>query len=155
MALVLAVLLFILGLAGIVLPVLPGVILIYGGMLLYGLLTGFETLDTNFYVLQGMAVLLAFFIDYLAAATGTRRYGGSGRSAWGAAAGLLLGLFLLGPFGLIVGPFLGAVLVGLAEGKRLEQSVRVGIGTLVGLLGGLILKFGIAGTMIIWFFMSI
>ncbi|MBS3948292.1 MAG: DUF456 family protein [Dethiobacter sp.] len=154
-ALVLAVILFVLGLAGIVLPVLPGVILIYGGMLLYGLLTGFAALDANFYLLQGMALLLTFFIDYLAATVGTRRYGGSRRAAWGAAAGILLGGFLLGPFGVVIGPFLGAVLAELSGGKQLEQSIRIGVGTLIGFLGGTVLKFGIAGLMIIWFFVSI
>jgi len=153
-ALVLTVLLFLLGLAGIVLPILPGVILIYAGMLLYGIMTGFAALDTNFYLLQGMALLLTFFIDYLAASTGTRRYGVSRRSAWGAAAGVLFGLFL-GPFGIIIGPFLGAILAELTGGKQLEQAVRAGVGTLIGFVGGTALKFVIAALMIIWFFISI
>ncbi|MBT9171906.1 MAG: hypothetical protein DDT21_00280 [Syntrophomonadaceae bacterium] len=153
-ALVLTVLLFLLGLAGIVLPILPGVILIYAGMLLYGIMTGFAALDTNFYLLQGMALLLTFFIDYLAASTGTRRYGGSRRAAWGAAAGVLFGLFL-GPFGIIIGPFLGAILAELTGGKQLEQAVRAGVGTLIGFVGGTALKFVIAALMIIWFFISI
>jgi uncharacterized protein YqgC (DUF456 family) len=141
-------------LAGIVLPILPGVILIYAGMLLYGLMTGFATLDTNFYLLQGMALLLTFFIDYLATTAGTRRYGGSSRAAWGAAAGVLLGFFL-GPFGIIIGPFIGAVLAELTGGKKPEQAVRTGIGTLIGFLGGTFLKFVIALLMIIWFFVRI
>lgn len=155
LALILAVVLFLLGLAGIVLPVLPGVILIYAGMLLYGLLTGFAALDANFYLLQGMALLLTFFIDYLATATGSRRYGGSRRAAWGAAAGVLLGFILFGPLGMIFGPFLGAVLAELTGGKQTEQAVRAGIGTLIGFLGGTLLKFVIALLMIIWFFVSI
>ncbi len=155
LAMILAVALFLLGLAGIVLPVLPGVILIYAGMLLYGLMTGFATLDANFYLLQGTALLLTFFVDYLATATGTRRYGGSRRAAWGAAAGMLLGFFLLGPFGMIIGPFLGAVMAELAGGKQPEQAVRAGIGTLIGFLGGTVIKFVIAALMIVWFFVSI
>lgn len=154
-ALISAVLLFLLGLAGIVLPVLPGVILIYAGMLLYGLLTGFAALDANFYLLQGMALLLTFFVDYLAATTGTRRYGGSRRAAWGAAAGILFGFFLLGPFGMIIGPFMGAVLAELSGGKKPEQAVRTGLGTLIGFLGGTVIKFAIALLMIIWFFVRI
>jgi uncharacterized protein YqgC (DUF456 family) len=154
LALVLTVLLFLLGLAGIILPILPGVILIYAGMLLYGLMTGFAALDVNFYLLQGMALLLTFFIDYLATSAGTRRYGGSRRAAWGAAVGVLFGLFL-GPFGIIIGPFLGAVLAELTGGKQLEQAVRAGVGTLIGFVGGTALKFVIAALMIVWFFISI
>lgn len=155
LALILAIVLFLLGLAGIVLPVLPGVILIYAGMLLYGLLTGFAALDADFFLLQGMALLLTFFVDYLATVTGTRRYGGSRRAAWGAAAGVMFGFFLLGPFGMIVGPFLGAILAELSGGKQPEQAVRVGMGTLIGFLGATAIKFVIAALMIVWFFVRI
>jgi uncharacterized protein YqgC (DUF456 family) len=154
-ALVLAVILFILGMVGTVLPVLPGVLLIYSGMGLYGLLTGFAGLDTMFFILQSMAVVLVFSLDYLAVAAGTRRFGGSRYAAWGAALGTLLGLLLFGPFGLIIGPFLGAVFAEVILGKEPTQAVRIGFGTLLGLLGGTVLKLGIQGLMIAWFFLSI
>ena len=154
-ALVLAVILFIMGLIGTVLPVLPGVLLIYAGMVLYGVLTGFAGLDTMFFILQGMAVVLVFSLDYLATAAGSRRFGGSKYAAWGAALGTLLGILLLGPFGILVGPFLGAVTAEIIRGKDPQQAVRIGFGTLVGLLGGTILKLGIEGLMIVWFFLSI
>jgi uncharacterized protein len=154
-ALLLAVILFILGMVGTILPLLPGVILIYTGMVLYGILTGFAGLDTMFFILQGMAVVLVFSLDYLATAAGTRRYGGSSHAAWGAALGTLLGLLLLGPFGIIIGPFLGAVTVEIIRGKNTEQAVKIGFGTLIGLVGGTVLKLGIEALMIIWFFLSI
>ncbi len=60
--------LFILGIAGTFLPVLPGAALIWGGMLVYGFLTGFAQLDSGFYYLQGLVVLLILAIDYMAVA---------------------------------------------------------------------------------------
>jgi uncharacterized protein len=155
LALFLAVILFILGMVGTILPLLPGVTLIYAGMVLYGILTGFAGLDTMFFILQGMAVVLVFSLDYLATAAGTRRFGGSRHAAWGAAFGTLLGVLLLGPFGIIIGPFLGAVTAEIIRGKNAEQAVKIGFGTLVGLVGGTVIKLGIEALMIIWFFLSI
>jgi hypothetical protein len=154
-ALVLAVILFLSGLAGTVLPVLPGVTLIYGGMVLYSALTGFTALNTNFFILQGLAVLLVFAIDYLATAVGSRRYGGSKYAAWGAMIGIVIGVLTLGPFGMIAGPFIGAVTAELITGRQPNQAVRTGFGTIIGLLGGTVLKLSIEVLMIIWFFMAI
>lgn len=154
-ALVLAVIFFVLGLAGTVLPVLPGAILIYAGMLLYGVLTQFATLDANFFLLQGMALVIIFAVDFLATAIGSRRFGGSRYAGWGAAIGTLLGLLIFGPFGIIFGPFLGAVLAELILGKKPDLAVRAGFGTLIGLLGGTALKLSIEILMIIFFFRSI
>lgn len=70
-ALILSIILFIFGLLGTILPILPGAILIYGGMLLYGVMTGFETLDANFFLLQASILVLIFFIDFIASSVGT------------------------------------------------------------------------------------
>ncbi|AFM00402.1 hypothetical protein Desde_2016 [Desulfitobacterium dehalogenans ATCC 51507] len=153
-ALIIAILLFILGLLGTVLPILPGAILIYGGMLIYGLMTGFATLDFSFYFIQGLVFAFIFLVDYLATAAGTRRFGGSKQAGWGAAAGMIVGLFF-GPLGILVGPFLGAVGAELLRKTEFNQAIRVGFGTLVGLLGGTIIKLGVEILMIIYFFIKI
>jgi uncharacterized protein YqgC (DUF456 family) len=155
LALGLAIILFLLGLLGIFLPALPGVILIYAGMLLYGFMTGFALLDAWFFLWQGLALGITFLIDYLAAIVGAKRYGGSRYAIWGAVLGTLLGVVLLGPFGAIMGPFLGAVLGEVLRGTALEQAVRVGFGTLLGFLGGSLLKLGIAVLMLTYFFITI
>lgn len=154
-AMILAVILFILGLAGTVLPVLPGAILVYGGMLLYGILTKFATLNAEFFLLQGMALLLIFAVDFLATAAGTRRFGGSRQAAWGAVIGTVVGLLAFGPFGIILGPFLGAVVAEMILGKKTDQAIRAGFGTLIGILGGTVLKLSIEILMIVFFFLSI
>jgi uncharacterized protein len=155
LAITLAVLLFILGIVGTILPVMPGVILTYGGMLLYGIMTQFAALDANFYLLQGMAVLLIFSVDFLATAAGAKRFGGSRQAAVGAVIGTIIGLLAFGPFGIILGPFLGAVTAELLLGKKPDMAVRSGFGTLIGILGGTLLKIAIQIMMIIYFFLSI
>ncbi len=154
-ALILAILLFIVGLLGTILPILPGAILIYGGMLLYGYLTKFATLDANFFLLQALVLGLIFSVDFLASAVGTRRFKGSKQAAWGAVIGTIVGLIFLGPLGIIIGPFLGAVGAELLRGIQVKQAVRVGFGTLVGILGGTVLKLFAGILMIVYFFIRI
>jgi len=154
LALILAVILFVLGLAGIVLPVLPGIILIYIGMLLYGFMTQFATLDANFFLLQGLVVLLALGIDFIATAVGTKRFGGSKNAVVGTFIGIVLGLLLFGPFGIILGAFLGAVIAEIVLGKKIDLAIRSGFGTLIGIVGATALKILIGILMIIAFFVS-
>ncbi|KGP76572.1 hypothetical protein JT05_03900 [Desulfosporosinus sp. Tol-M] len=154
-ALILALVLFVLGLLGTVLPVLPGAILIYGGMLLYGVMTHFSTLDTNFFLIQALISVLILAIDFLASAAGTRQFKGSRQAVWGAVIGTFLGLLFFGPLGVIIGPFLGAVIAEFINSPDLNQAIRVGIGTLIGFIGGTILKLGIEIIMIIYFFIKI
>ncbi|MBS3982988.1 MAG: DUF456 family protein [Dethiobacter sp.] len=154
LALILAVIFFILGLAGIVLPVLPGIILIYVGMLIYGFMTQFATLDANFFLLQGLVVLLASGLDFVATAVGTKRFGGSKNAVWGAVIGILIGLLLFGPFGIILGSFLGAVIAEILQGKNMNIAIRSGFGTLIGIVGATALKIIIGVLMIIAFFLS-
>lgn len=155
LGMIIAVLFFAAGLAGTFLPVLPGAPLIWLGMLLYGLITGFEKLTAAFFVGQAMAVALVFFIDYAANVWGVKKYGGSSAATWGSLAGLVLGIVLLGPLGIVFGPFVGAVAGDLVAQKPLFSAVRSGVGTIIGMIGGLAFKLVVEAGMIIWFFVTI
>lgn len=155
LALILAIILFIAGLLGTILPVLPGAVLIYSGFILYGLITKFATLDVYFFFLQAVALIIIFLVDFVASAFSTRHFGGSKPAAWGAVIGTILGLLIFGPLGIIIGPFLGATAAELLRGADANQSIRVGFGSLVGALGGTVLKLGAEILMIIYFFMRI
>ena len=154
-AMVVAVLFFLAGIAGTILPMLPGTPLILVGMLAYGYMTGFVTLDLNFFLLQGLATTLTFGVDYVAAAVGTRQYGGSRQAAVGAVIGTLIGAVTLGPLGLVAGCFIGAVGGELLGGKPPAQAMRVGVGALVGFVGAIGAKLAIAALMIAWFFIVV
>ncbi len=155
LALLVAILFFVAGFVGIVFPVLPGVILIWVGMLVYGLMTGFESLSWLFFVGQGAAVAFTIFVDYAATVWGVHRFGGSRVAVWGGIAGMVLGIVLFGPFGIIIGPFLGAFAAELLLRRSAHQALRVGMGTLIGFLGSTATKLLIAGAMLLWFFMEI
>jgi len=155
LAISLAILFFLAGLAGLIIPILPGTPLILVGMLVYGLLTDFENLDIYFFLLQGIAVALAFSTDYIAAAIGTKRYGGSKKASLGAILGTFAGVIFLGPLGIFIGAFLGAFAGELIGGKRPEQALKTGLGALVGFLGSFAIKLFISIAMIVWFFIRV
>ncbi|MDF9407339.1 MAG: hypothetical protein A4E52_00254 [Pelotomaculum sp. PtaB.Bin013] len=149
---VIAVVFFTAGIIGTIMPVLPGAPLIWLGMLIYGIFVKFNNMSWLFFAGQGLVVALVFLIDYLAGVWGVKRYGGSKAAVWGSVIGGILGILLLGPFGLIFGPFIGAVAGELYRKSDLNKAFQVGIGTLIGFLGGTILKLAVEVLMIIWFF---
>jgi len=134
-ALAVAILLFLAGLAGLFLPVLPGTTLVLAGMLIYGLLTGFVGLDLNFFLVQGAALLLTLGVDCLASAAGARLGRGSKYAVGGAMLGMWFGLVLLGPLGMVLGPFLGAVAGKVVAGKSIHQAVQASAGRAAGPAG--------------------
>ncbi|MGQ9512742.1 DUF456 domain-containing protein [Thermodesulfitimonas sp.] len=152
--LVVAVIFFLAGLAGTILPILPGAPLILAGMVIYGLFTGFVKLNLLFFVGQALLVALTFAVDYLASAWGVARHGGSKLAIWGSAIGLLIGAFFA-PAGIILGPFAGAFLGELVASRRSVHSLRVGVGSLIGFFGGTLVKLAIEIGMVIWFFAAI
>lgn len=149
---ILASIFFVLGMAGAVLPALPGAPLVLAGMIIYGFFDGFTHLTWQFFLGQFILILFVFGVDYLAGIWGVVKSGGSKYAVWGSLVGALIGLFLLGPLGVILGPFLGAVGGELLAGKNIDQAVKAGVGTLIGFLGGVVIKLAIQSLMIIWFF---
>lgn len=146
-----AAVLILLGLAGTVLPLLPGAPLIVLGMVAYGYFNGFAQFTTLFWVGQIILLIIIFIVDYVAGAVGTQKFGGSKGALWGSIVGALVGLFTMGPLGIILGPFIGAVLGELIAGGNLSQSVKVGFGSIVGFVGGTVVKLMVEIVMIVWF----
>jgi len=138
------------GFIGTFLPVLPGTVLIYAAFLIFGLITGFDSLGWPFLVGQLVLVGLSYLVDFLASVYGVKLYGGSRAAMWGAFLGSLL-IFVIGPIGLLVGPLLGAVAGELIVGEEIRRACHAGFGTFLGLLGGTIIKLMISCIMIGWF----
>lgn len=143
----LAIVLVIIGLAGTVLPALPGVPLIFGGLLLIAYQDGFNKVGVITLVILGLLAIVAVAIDYVAAFFGAKRVGASRLALIGATVGTLLGLFF-GFLGLIVGPFVGAAAGEFIARRDAFQAGKVGLATWLGIVIGVAAKLGIAFLMI-------
>ena len=149
---IIAAILVLVGLAGIIVPALPGIPLIFAGMLLAAWTEGFDKVGAWTLAALGVLTLLSVAVDFWATAVGARRVGASRLAIIGAVLGTLFGLFL-GPLGLFVGPFLGALVGELLHGRRLDQAglgqaTRVGFGTWMGIVFGIALKLMLALAML-------
>jgi len=132
---IVAILLVLAGIAGSVLPALPGVPLVFAGLLLGAWIDHFQKVGWFTLVLLGLLTLLSFAVDFLATSMGAKRVGASKWAIAGSALGTLAGLFFGIP-GLILGPFLGAVAGELLARRGQRQAVRSGFGAWIGLLVG-------------------
>ena len=135
------------GLAGIVLPAVPGTILIFAGFVLAAWADGFTHVGTGTLLVLGVLAAASYAIDFLAAALGARRLGASRRAMAGAALGTLFGL-VFGLPGLIVGPFAGAALGELSATRNLARAGRSGVAAWIGFAIGIVVKVGVAFLMI-------
>ena len=147
-----AALLILFGLLGTVLPVLPGIPLMFAGMLLAAWAGGFQAIGAPTLIVLAMMTLVSLAVDFWATAHGARRVGASRMAMWGAAIGTLVGL-LFGLPGLLFGPFIGALAGELAHHRslhphRVGHATKVGAGTWVGLLLGTALKLALAFAML-------
>jgi uncharacterized protein len=144
---IVAILLVIVGLAGTVLPALPGVPLIFGGLLLIAYQDGFNKIGVITLVILGALAILAVAIDYIAAIFGAKRVGASRLAIIGATVGTIAGLFL-GFIGIIFGPFVGAAAGEFIARQDAIQAGKVGLATWLGIVIGVAVKLGIAFLMV-------
>lgn len=145
---VLIILLGIVGLVGAVLPALPGTPLSFLALLLFLLLPNFEG-NVTFLVIMGVIALVITVLDYVIPIYGTKLFGGTKQGVRGSTIGLFISVLVLpllgiviGPFGIIgllLGPFLGA-LVGELIAKNQENAFRAALGSFVGFLLGTFMK---------------
>lgn len=139
--------LMLIGLVGTLLPALPGVVAIFGGVFLIAWIDGFEKIGVPSLVVLAVLTALAFVVDIIAAMLGAKRVGASKTALVGAALGTVFGL-AFGLIGLVIGPFLGAVIGEFIARQRLDEAARVGVGTWIGLLVGTLAKLALAFAMV-------
>ncbi|MEP6881424.1 MAG: DUF456 domain-containing protein [Dokdonella sp.] len=144
---IVAALLIIIGTIGTILPALPGVPIVYLGMVLAAWAGDFSHIGWPTLTILGVLTVLAIIVDLLASVLGAKRVGASGWALFGAAAGTVIGLFL-GIIGLILGPFVGAVVGELIAGSTLRRSTHVGIGAWLGFIFGTLARIALCFTMI-------
>src|SRR5512137_2140631 len=135
-------LVMIVGLAGSLLPGLPGAPLILAAAIGHRLCFGEHSAATWVLILLGALTALSFLVDYLAGIIGARKLGATWRGVVGAVVGGLIGLFFSIP-GVLLGPFIGATVLELAGGREFKLAARAGLGATLGLLVGTLGKLSI------------
>lgn len=147
---ILGALLIAVGLAGAIVPLLPGIPLIFGGIWLIAAVDHYQHLGIGW--LAGIAALgvLGLLMDLIAGALGAKRVGASPRAVSGTLLGTVAGLFFGLP-GLLLGPFIGALLGELAAGNSVLRSAHVGASTWLGLIFGTIIKLVVSVMMVAMF----
>ena len=148
--------LFVISFVGLVYPIIPSVLFLLAGFLLYGVFFSFEPFSWLFWLIQGLFVVLLFAADYVANLIGIKKYGGSKAGVWGSTIGIIAGPFVIPIFGILIGPFIGAIIAELIVNKRsLSESVKVGVGSVIGFISSVITKTFIQVIMVGYFFMEV
>lgn len=135
------------GLAGTVLPMLPGVPFVFIGLWLAAWIDGFSHVGAFTLTVLGALTLLAVAVDFIASALGAKKVGASRQAVTGATLGTFVGIFFGLP-GLLLGPFVGAVLGELSAQRSLGQATAAGVATWLGLLFGAIAKLALSLAMV-------
>jgi len=142
---ILAFLLMLLGIIGCIVPGLPGTPIAYAGLWVAQASERVE-FSWQFLLIWGIVVVIISVLDYVVPAWGTKHYGGTKWGVLGSTIGVFIGL-IFGAVGVILGPLVGAVLGELIAGKELNQALKAGWGSFVGILFGSIIKLIACGLM--------
>ncbi len=138
------------GIAGMLLPAMPGAPLVFAGFVIAAWAEDFEYVGYGSLAVLALMSLLTYLVDFISGALGAKHFGASSKAAIGAAIGAFVGIFFGLP-GILLGPFIGAVLGELTERDDLHAAGRAGIGATVGLLLGTAAKMAIAFGMVGFF----
>jgi len=138
-----SVVLVLLGIVGSIVPIIPGPPITFCGLLITHFTSNNPFTVKLLIILGGLAVLSAF-IDNILPVYATKKFNGSKKGVWGSAIGLLLGLFFFPPFGILIGPMIGAFIGEIIDGKTANRAVRPAFGSFIGFLSSIFLRFGLS-----------
>ena len=146
---------FIAGVAFTVIPILPGTLITYTGLLAYAFHDGFETISIGACIVLGVLALVGMFIDDALNLLGARVFGASWAGLLGVLVGLVVGGILLFPVGLFIGPFAGAFVAEMIHGRSQREALNAGLGALLGCFVGMVAKLAVCTVIIGWFLFSV
>lgn len=142
------------GIAGTLIPALPGVALVYAGILLYSFADRFTSIDVSTVIYFGIVALIASGAQYIGSAWAAKSAGGKQKALLGTFLGALIGT-TLGPVGIFLGAFVGALAGALLEGKSPDVATKVAFRSMVGIIGGSIVQFFLSLVLIASFVIAI
>jgi len=147
--------LMLLGLAGSILPILPGPPLNFAGLLILALIKNFAPpLTSTLIVVMAVITVLVIVMDYVIPLMGARKYGASKWGVWGSILGMAIGIFL-SPVAMLVGAFAGAVVAEWFVHKKKKEALKAGFGVVMGTLFATILRLVVSAAMTYYFIIAL
>jgi uncharacterized protein YqgC (DUF456 family) len=140
---ILSLLLMLLGVLGSFLPILPGPLTSWAGLLVLHFTDGVN-LSNTFLIGTLIVAIFIYILDYIIPAIGTKRFGGSKTGMIGTTLGLVVGLITPIPFGIIIGPFTGALIGEMIHRNDMEKALKAAFGSFLGFIASTFLKFIVA-----------
>ena len=149
-------LIFMIGLATSLLPVVPGSLIVWSGVIIHKLWMGDASVTWEIVILTGVITLVGQIADFVMGVWGARKFGASWKGALGAFIGAFVGFFLPPPLlWLIVGPVIGAIIGELCAGRTFKAGSKAGFGTVVGGIVAFVLKFSLSVCVVALFYFGL
>lgn len=146
--------LMLIGLAGCIVPIIPGPPISYIGILLLHFTDKYSFSD-RFLIIWFILAAAVTILDYIVPIYGTKKFGGTKKGVWGSTIGLLLGLIIaptgIGAIAIILGPFLGAYIGEMMAENNSQKAFRSAIGSFIGFVTGTLMKLAVSGIMLFHF----
>lgn len=151
---IIASILLLIGLIGSIVPILPGPPIAYCGLLLVHFSSN-HPFSVEFLIIFGLLAILSAVIDNALPIYATKKFNGSKKGVWGSSIGLIIGLFFFPPFGILIGPMVGAFVGEIADGKTTNNAIRPAFGSLIGFLSSIFLRFALSIIMAYYFVVEV
>jgi uncharacterized protein YqgC (DUF456 family) len=149
------IIIFIIGIVGIIVPVIPSLPVIWGGILLYAILTNFDEVTMTIVVVTAILMIIGTALDFVSGIFGAKIYGASWLGIIGTLVGSIIGLILFNVLGMVLGSFIGAFIVEYIRYKKTHPALKAGFGTIIGFIFGVVVKISIAFLMIVIFIIAL
>jgi len=143
------------GLAGCVVPILPGPPISYIALILVSWAHSWKAFTPTFLIVVGIITAIVTVADFILPVYLPKRYGASKFGVWGSIIGMIAGMVFFPPFGLILGTFVGAVLGELIFSRNARSSLRAALGVFVGTVAAIFLKVSVSGIIGFYFFRAV
>lgn len=139
------------GVIGCILPVIPGPSISFLSLIILSYAKNWEPFSSTFLIIMAGLTILVTILDYVVPAGGAKKYGASKWGVMGAMAGMLIGVFMSPPWGMILGAFMGAFAGELLARKDGAKALQAGFGVFIGIMVGTGLKLAFSGTILFFY----
>lgn len=146
---------FVLGFVGVIVPVIPSILLFWIGFFIYHFALDSSAFGWIFWVTAAVLTILVLFSDVIANSIFVKRFGGTKLGEYAAVFGVLIGMFVYPPIGIIVVPIIAVFAVELYQSKDYRQSIRASIGSLIAFLASSLFMLLVYIFLVIWFLLWI